>query len=76
VSDLLISGGLRNGQELVNAPALLDAPLGRGHVVMFSFNPFWRSHTHGSYALLFNALLHHGHLGAGATAGRTTANDR
>ena len=26
---------------------------------MFSFNPFWRSHTHGSYALLFNTLMHH-----------------
>jgi hypothetical protein len=76
VTDLLISGGLRNGQELVNAPALLDATLGRGHVVMFSFNPFWRSHTHGSYALLFNALLHHGHLSVGAEAGRVTANDR
>ncbi len=22
-------------------------------------NPFWRSHTHGSYALLFNILMHH-----------------
>jgi hypothetical protein len=64
VGDLLISGGLRNGQELVNAPVLLDAPLGSGHVVMFGFNPFWRAHTHGTYALLFNALLHHGNLGS------------
>ena len=57
--DLLISGGLRNGQALANAPAVVDVPLGDGHVVMFSFNPFWRSHTHGSYALLFNTLMHH-----------------
>ena len=57
--DLLISGGLRNGQVLANAPAVVDVPLGDGHVVMFSFNPFWRSHTHGSYALLFNTLMHH-----------------
>jgi len=40
-------------------------PLGDGHVVMFSFNPFWRSHTHGSYALLFNVLMHHDALSAG-----------
>ena len=57
--DLLISGGLRNGRLLANAPAVVDVPLGDGHVVMFSFNPFWRSHTHGSYALLFNTLMHH-----------------
>ena len=31
---------------------------------MFSFNPFWRSHTHGSYALLFNTLMHHDALSA------------
>jgi hypothetical protein len=68
---LLISGGLTNGAELAHAPALVDVPLGAGHVVMFSFNPFWRSETLGSYALVFNALLHHGSLGTGATAPRT-----
>jgi hypothetical protein len=61
---------------MVNAPALIDARLGEGHVVMFSFNPFWRSHTHGTYALLFNALLHHGHLSAGGSTSRPAANDR
>jgi hypothetical protein len=74
-ANLLISGGLENGAELAHAPALVDVPLGRGHVVMFSFNPFWRSETLGSYALVFNALLHHGNLDAGqavppAVAGR------
>ncbi len=64
VSELLISGGLDHGRELANTPALVQAPLGRGNVVMFSFNPFWRGQTLGSYALLFNALLHHGALGA------------
>jgi hypothetical protein len=65
---LLISGGLTNGGELAHMPALVDVPLGLGHVVMFSFNPFWRSETLGSYPLLFNALLHHGNLGAGQAA--------
>jgi hypothetical protein len=67
-SNLLISGGLTNGDELAHAPALVDVPIGRGHVVMFSFNPFWRSETLGSYALVFNALLHHGNLGVGQAA--------
>jgi hypothetical protein len=65
--DLLISGGLTDGGELAHMPALVDVPIGQGHVVMFSFNPFWRSETLGSYALVFNALLHHGNLSAGQT---------
>ena len=64
--DLLISGGLRNGRLLANAPAVVDVSLGDGHIVLFSFNPFWRSHTHGSYALLFNTLMHHDALSAAA----------
>jgi hypothetical protein len=64
-SDLLISGGLRNGDEMAGAPALVDAKHGEGHIVLFSFNPFWRGETVGSYALVFNTLLHHGHLDAG-----------
>jgi hypothetical protein len=65
VKSLLISGGLTNGQELANAPALVDVKYGEGHVVMFSFNPFWRGQTLGSYGLIFNALLHHSALGTG-----------
>ena len=64
--DLLISGGLRNGRALANAPAVVDVSLGDGHIVMFAFNPFWRSHTHGSYALLFNTLMHHDALSGDA----------
>lgn len=63
---LLISGGLVNPRDLAGSPALVDVRVGQGHVVMFSFNPFWRSGTLGSYSLLFNALLHHGNLDAGA----------
>jgi len=68
---LLISGGLVGAGELTGSPALIDARLGSGHVVMFSFNPFWRGGTQGSYALVFNALLHHGNL----HAGRSVAQD-
>lgn len=73
VQDLLISGGLDNGEALANAPALVDVPHGDGHVIMFSFNPFWRGGTLGSYALVFNTLLHHRNLGTGEAA--ITEND-
>lgn len=62
VEELLVSGGLRGGEDMTGAPALVDVSLGDGHVIMFSFNPFWRGETLGSYALVFNALMHHGNL--------------
>lgn len=68
VSKLLISGGLNHGRELANTPALVQAPLGRGNVVMFSFNPFWRGETLGTYAMVFNALMHHEALSTPAPA--------
>lgn len=72
VDDLLISGGLLNGEQMTGAPALVDAPLGDGHVVLFSFNPFWRSETLGSYALVFNAMMNFDNLDAGARGATTT----
>ena len=65
VEDLVISGGLRNGEALAGSPALVDVTLGDGHVVMFSFNPFWRSETIGSYGLVFNTIMHYRNLSAG-----------
>ncbi len=55
--NLLVSGELAGGSELANAPAVIDVPVGRGHVVMFANNPMWRHQTQGSFFLLFNAAL-------------------
>jgi hypothetical protein len=55
--NLLISGMLAGGAELANAPAVVDVPVGKGHVVMFAGNPMWRHQTQGSFFLLFNAAL-------------------
>jgi hypothetical protein len=55
--NLLVSGMLAGGSELANAPAIVDVPVGRGHVVMFANNPMWRHQTQGSFFLLFNAAL-------------------
>jgi hypothetical protein len=63
--NLLISGGLSGGSELAGTPAVVDCSLGDGHVVMFSINPMWRHQTHGSFFLVFNAMLHYDHLDAG-----------
>ena len=55
--NLLVSGMLTGGSELANAPAVIDVPVGRGHIVMFANNPMWRHQTQGSFFLLFNAML-------------------
>jgi len=55
--DLLLSGGLVGGEALAGRAVLVDAPLGKGHVVMFATRPYWRWQTHGVFFLGFNALL-------------------
>ncbi|HKX83335.1 MAG TPA: hypothetical protein VJL58_03855, partial [Pyrinomonadaceae bacterium] len=61
--ELLVSGMLAGGSELAGKPAVIDVPVGRGHVVMFANNPMWRHQTHGSFSLLFNAILNYDNLG-------------
>jgi len=63
--NLLISGMLAGGNELANRPAVVDVPVGRGHVVMFATNPMWRHQTQGEFFLLFNAALNFDNLGVG-----------
>ncbi len=76
--ELLVSGMLAGGSELAGKAAIVDVPLGKGHVVMFANNPMWRHQTHGSFSLLFNAILHFDSLGVGRSEpprGQTPAAD-
>ncbi len=63
--NLLVSGMLAGANELANRPAVVDVPVGRGHVVMFATNPMWRHQTQGEFFLIFNAALNYDNLGAG-----------
>lgn len=63
--ELFVSGMLAGGSELAGKAAIVDVPVGKGHVVMFANNPMWRHQTHGSFSLLFNAILHYDNLGVG-----------
>ena len=62
---LLISGLLVGGDELAKKAAVVDAPLGTGHVVYFAIRPFWRWQTQGSFALALNAIANWNALDAG-----------
>ncbi|HJT26674.1 MAG TPA: M14 family zinc carboxypeptidase [Pyrinomonadaceae bacterium] len=68
--NLLISGMLAGGNELANRPAIVDVPVGRGHVVMFATNPMWRHQTQGEFFLVFNAALNYDNLNVGRTEPR------
>ena len=63
--DLLVSGLLGGGSDVAQRPIVVDAPLDRGHVVLFSFNPIYRGGTIGSSFLVFNTILNFDNLNAG-----------
>jgi hypothetical protein len=63
--NLLVSGMLAGASELTNRPAIIDVPVGRGHVLLFATNPMWRHQTQGAFFLLFNAALNYDNLNAG-----------
>jgi hypothetical protein len=63
--ELLVSGLVENGNEIAQHAAVVDVPLEKGHVVVFSNNPIWRGETEGSYFLVFNALMNFDQLNAG-----------
>ena len=70
LAELLVSGELASGAELAGKAAVVDVPVGKGHVVMFANNPMWRHETSGSSALVFNAVLNYDNLGVGRVTAR------
>jgi hypothetical protein len=68
---LLVSGLLVNGGEMTGRAAVVEAPVGRGRVVLFGIRPMWRWQSQGTFALLLNAMVHWNHLGVTTTAEKT-----
>jgi hypothetical protein len=59
---LLVSGLMVNGDEMAGKAAVVDAPVGAGHVVLFGIRPLWRWESQGSFALALNAIANWDHL--------------
>ncbi len=59
---LLVSGLMVGGDEIAGKPAVVDAPVGAGHVVLFGIRPMWRWESQGSFALELNAIANWEHL--------------
>ncbi|MGE5084537.1 MAG: hypothetical protein ACM3ND_16720, partial [Acidobacteriota bacterium] len=53
----VVSGQAWGEDNLIGRPAILDMPVGKGHVVSFNFNPMHRDMNRGDQRLLWNAIL-------------------
>jgi len=62
---LLVSGLLDGGADIAQRAVVVDVPVGKGHVVLFSANPIYRGETVGSYFMVFNTILNFDALDAG-----------
>jgi hypothetical protein len=64
-ADLLVSGLVDGGGEIAQHAAVIDQPVGNGHIVLFSNNPVYRGETQGNYFLVLNTILNFDNLNAG-----------
>ena len=55
--EFVVSGQAWGEENLIGRPAILDMPVGKGHVVAFNFNPMHRDMNRGDQRLLWNAIL-------------------
>jgi glutamine amidotransferase-like uncharacterized protein len=51
-----LSGWVPGSEHIAGEPAIVEAPVGRGSVVLFGFQPNYRGQTSATWPLLFNAM--------------------
>ena len=57
-TQLLASGWLLGEKHLARRAAIVDAPLGSGHVILFGVRPQYRAQSYQAFKLFFNSLLY------------------
>lgn len=63
--EVCLSGIVKNDNELNGKAAIIDVPSGQGHILLFTFNPFWRDTNHNAYMFVFNSILNYNDLDTG-----------
>jgi hypothetical protein len=71
----LRSGWAWGQQYLDQAVSIVEAPVGKGHVVLFGNEVNWRAQPHGTFKLLFNAV-YYGAASSAPAAARSTDQQR
>jgi hypothetical protein len=71
----LRSGWAWGQQHLDQAVSIVEAPLGKGRVVLFGNEVVWRAQPHGTFKLLFNGV-YYGSAASTASGVRTTEAQR
>jgi len=56
-TSFVVSGQAWGENNLIGRPAILDVPVGNGHVVTFNFNPLHRDLNRGDQRMLWNAII-------------------
>jgi hypothetical protein len=59
---LCLSGMVKGEEFLVRRPAVIDASVGKGRVIFYSFNPMHRYQNFHDFGLVTNALLFYNDL--------------
>ncbi len=54
---LLESGWIKGGELIADKPAAVDVRYGQGHIILLGFRIQHRGQSHGTFGLLFNAIL-------------------
>jgi hypothetical protein len=58
----VMSGLMREPDEIKNRAAIVKMPIGQGEVIMFTTNPVWRWQTLGEYRMVFNTIMNYQNL--------------
>jgi len=66
----VLSGLMRNPDQIRNRPMVVDAPSGKGRVILFANNPIYRWQTFGEHAMIFNSILFWNDMPAAAPAAK------
>jgi len=69
----VLSGLMRGADQTRNRPMVVDAPAGKGRVILFANNPIYRWQTFAEHTMLFNSLLFWNDMSVSTTAKPATS---
>jgi hypothetical protein len=67
----VLSGLMRNPNEIKMRPAIVEMPVATGRVLLFATNPIYRWQNWGEFNMVFNALMNYNDFGRAADAKKT-----